>query len=122
MPTFGFWELTLIMFVALLVVGPERLPQLAAQAGRWVGQIKRLAANFKHDLSQELDTEDLQKTIAAPREEMEKLQSDLKQTGSDIEHETRSLDPLVKAMDEQIERGRFEADTPSDDDNRGQNT
>ena len=116
MPTFGFWELTLVMFVALLVVGPDRLPRLAAQAGRWIGRVKRLATSFKEDLAQELHTEDLKNTIAAPREEVEKLGRELKQTGSQVEREVRRLDPLVKAMDDQVESGRFEPGDDDDDD------
>ena len=108
MPTFGFWELVLVMFVALLVVGPERLPRLAAQAGYWAGRIRRLAMNFKADLARELDTEDLQNTIAAPSRE--------------IEREIRNLDPLVKAMDDQLESERFERDHAGDDpDKRDEN-
>ena len=103
------------MFVALVVVGPSRLPRMAAYAGHWVGRVKTLAANFKTDLTREMDTEDLHKTIAAPREEMEKLGSDLRQTGAEVEREVRNLDPLVKAMDEQIERGRFAPDDGADD-------
>ena len=123
MPTFGFWELTLVMFIALLVVGPQRLPPLAAQAGRWIGRIRRLAANFKADLSREIDAEGLKNTIAAPREQMEKLGTDLKQAGSEVEREVRNLDPLVKTMDEQIKSGRFEAgdDAGADDRSRNEN-
>lgn len=116
MPTFGFWELTLVMFVALLVVGPQRLPRLASQAGYWIGRIKRLAGNFKDDLTRELHAKELENTIAAPRKEIEKLGSDLKQTGSEVEREVRHLDPLVKTMDEQIESGRFAPDEDNDDD------
>ena len=124
MPSFGFWELTLIMFVALLVVGPSRLPQVAAHAGHWIGRIKTLATNFKTDLSREMDTEDLQKTIAAPREEIEKLGSSLQQTSTKVEREVRNLDPLIKVVDEQIEAGRFEADDANneDADKRDENT
>ena len=118
MPTFGFWELTLVMFVALLIVGPERLPRLASQIGYWIGRIKRLAMNFKDDLTQELDTDDLQKTIAAPRREIEKFGADLKQAGSKVESEVRNLDPLVKAMDDQIASGRFEAEDSDTEDDR----
>ena len=111
MPSFGFWELTLVMFVALLVVGPQRLPHVASQAGVWVGRIRRLAADFKQDLSRELDAQDLQKTIAAPKEELEKLGSGLKQAGSELQRDIRHLDPLVKKMDEQIASGRFVDDS-----------
>ena len=110
MPTFGFWELTLVMFIALLVVGPARLPRVASYAGHWIGKIKRLATNFKYDLTQEIHAEELQKSIAAPREEMEKLGATLQKTGGEVKQEMRHLDPLVKALDEQIDAGRFEAE------------
>ena len=112
MPSFGFWELTLVMFIALLVVGPQRLPGLASQAGAWVGRIRRMAAGFREDLSRELDAQELQKTIAAPKEELEKLGSNLKQTGSELQRNIRHLDPLVKTMDEEIAAGRFSDDPP----------
>ncbi len=38
----GFWELSLLALVALLVVGPERLPKLARTAGLWLGKGRRL--------------------------------------------------------------------------------
>ena len=124
MPTFGFWELTLVMFVALLIIGPQRLPRLAAQAGFWVGRIKRLATSFKNDLTQELNVEDLKNTIAAPQEKIKKLGSDLQQTSSEVEREIRNLDPLIKTMDKQIESGRFEPEDTSNNDrlNRDDNS
>ena len=114
MPSFGFWELTLVMFIALLVVGPQRLPGLASQAGIWIARIKRMAASFKQDLSRELEVQELQKTIAAPKEELEELGSDLKQTGAELQRDIRHLDPLVKAMDEEVASGRF-SNAPPDD-------
>ena len=50
----GFWELVVIAIVALLVVGPDRLPGLARDAGRWAGRIRRLADNARHELEREL--------------------------------------------------------------------
>ena len=49
----GFFELMLIAVVALLVVGPERLPRLAKTAGLWVGKAKRFVSNVKTDIEQE---------------------------------------------------------------------
>ena len=60
----GFWELMLIGVVALLVVGPERLPGLARTAGQWLGRLRRFVRNVKQDIDQELAAEELQKTLS----------------------------------------------------------
>lgn len=51
----GFWEITVIAVVALLVVGPEQLPDLLRTAGRWAGQAKRLMRDAKAELDLEVD-------------------------------------------------------------------
>lgn len=50
----GFWELVLIATIALLVVGPDRLPAFARQAGKWLGKFRRLINNLQRELKQEL--------------------------------------------------------------------
>ena len=44
----------MIGIVALLVVGPDRLPAFAQQAGKWLGKIRRLINNLQRELKQEL--------------------------------------------------------------------
>ena len=44
----------MITTVALLVVGPDKLPALAQQTGKWFGKINRLINNLKTELKQEL--------------------------------------------------------------------
>ena len=46
----GFWELVVVAIVALLVVGPDRLPGLARDAGRWTGKLKRFINNTRREL------------------------------------------------------------------------
>jgi len=50
----GFWELFMIATIALLVVGPDRLPAFAQQAGKWLGKFRRLISNLQRELKQEL--------------------------------------------------------------------
>lgn len=50
----GFWELAIIAVVALLVLGPERLPVFAREAGKWMGVIKRYIQTAKIELEREL--------------------------------------------------------------------
>jgi sec-independent protein translocase protein TatB len=53
----GFWELALIFVLALLVVGPERLPKLASQLGNWAGQARRMARILTTQLREEIDAD-----------------------------------------------------------------
>lgn len=53
----GLPELMVIAFVALLVTGPERLPDLARQAGRFLRQLRNLAVNARDELRSELGPE-----------------------------------------------------------------
>ena len=51
----GFWELILISVIAIIVVGPDKLPSFAKNMGYWTGKIRRLINNTKRELSQELN-------------------------------------------------------------------
>jgi sec-independent protein translocase protein TatB len=58
----GFQELLLIFVIALVVLGPERLPKLAAQVGRWVGKARSMARQFREQLESEVNLDDLART------------------------------------------------------------
>jgi sec-independent protein translocase protein TatB len=53
----GFSEILLIFVIALVVLGPEKLPKLAAQVGRWAGRAKSMARQFREQLESEVDLE-----------------------------------------------------------------
>jgi len=59
----GFWELTIIAVVALVVIGPERLPGVARTAGKWLGKTRRFINQVKSDLDVELRQEELKKAL-----------------------------------------------------------
>jgi sec-independent protein translocase protein TatB len=85
---FGFWEIILILMVALIVVGPERLPGLARTAGLWIGKAKRFVTDVKAEIDQELAADELKKALNKQEamsdvyeiiEETRKATSDFKQ-------------------------------------------
>jgi sec-independent protein translocase protein TatB len=68
----GFQEIVLIALLALIVLGPEKLPKLAAQLGRWTGRARSMARNLRQQLEQEVSYDDLLKQKQAAEEALRK--------------------------------------------------
>jgi len=51
----GFTEIILILGIALLVLGPEKLPKLANQVGRWAGRARSMARQLRQQLDEEVE-------------------------------------------------------------------
>ena len=78
----GFLELVLVGVVALLVVGPERLPKLARTAGLWMGRARRTLATVKAEIDSELKAEELKEILKKVEENAEKLHEERKRRQS----------------------------------------
>ena len=59
----GFWEILLILILALVVVGPERLPRAARTIGLWVGKGRRYIEGVKSEVEQEFDISEFKRVI-----------------------------------------------------------
>jgi sec-independent protein translocase protein TatB len=70
----GFSEVLLIFVIALVVLGPEKLPRAASQVGRWIGRARAMARQFKEQLEEEVNLENVRKAHkeAAAKEEASK--------------------------------------------------
>ena len=79
----GFWELAIIAVIALLVIGPERLPKAARTAGLWVGRARRMVTDVKADIDREIREGDLAELKKAG-EELKKTQSAVESAGAQI--------------------------------------
>lgn len=93
----GFWELGLIFVLALLVVGPERLPGLARKAGLWVGKARRFVANVRTDVEQEFRNEDLENMLNQQKDEIQELKNFLHSTKSETEKSFRETEQVLKS-------------------------
>jgi sec-independent protein translocase protein TatB len=70
----GFSELLVIGIVALVVIGPEKLPRLARTLGHLAGKLQRYVSDVKADINREIELEDLKKM----RDSMQQAASDFK--------------------------------------------
>lgn len=71
----GFSELMVIALVALIVIGPERLPKVARTAGHLLGRLQRYVSDVKADINREMQLDELKKLqaqVAGEAREMEK--------------------------------------------------
>jgi sec-independent protein translocase protein TatB len=62
----GFNELVLIFIIGLLVLGPQRLPKVAAEVGKWVGRARRTATELRRQLEREIELNDIQPPPSPP--------------------------------------------------------
>jgi len=106
---FGFWELAIVMVVALLVVGPDRLPALAGQVGKWVGKAKKMIASVRSDIESEIKAAELKEILEKQQNEIGELKDMLKSTKDeiekelDLEEEGEADRELIRAVENHIE-------------------
>ena len=84
----GFLEMMTIGIVALLVIGPERLPEVAAKVGRYVGKAQRFVRGVRSDISRELESGDLKKLIGDQKSQIDELRQMVQTATKDIETST----------------------------------
>lgn len=102
----GFSEILFIMVIALLVVGPERLPRIARTAGLWVGKMRGFVSSVKADIDRELATEELRKALEkqAAVPELEELLDEITgepvKAGERVAEKTGTDKPLPAPADE----------------------
>jgi sec-independent protein translocase protein TatB len=99
----GFWELSLIALVALLVIGPERLPKVARTAGLWIGRGRRMLASVKQDIDREIKADELKEILEKQKRgnPMEEIVEDIRKPLEDFKHNTEeALNPLSDSKPE----------------------
>ncbi len=73
----GFSELMMVGLVALLVIGPEKLPKVARTAGLWIGKSRNLMATFQAEIKQELQAEEMRQLLEQQKLIVDELQQEL---------------------------------------------
>ena len=101
----GFTEILIVGVVALIVLGPERLPSALRTAGMWVGRIKRTVGSVQKEISEELRVEEMRQAAKKQQEKLEEnvetlkkpfhesLRDEMLTTSSAAETTKKSVDP-----------------------------
>ena len=99
----GFTEMMLIGIVALIVIGPERLPGVARTAGKYFGRLKRFMTSVKADVEQELRADELRQILADQQRELDTLKDSINEAGREIEKEaSAAASSLQQDVEESI--------------------
>ena len=96
----GFWEIFLILILALLVVGPERLPKAARTAGYWFGKARRYVEGVKEEVASEFDVNELKRMVHNQEVQINELQSQLNETVSLDDKEPQPTEPDYEIIEE----------------------
>ena len=100
----GFTEMMLIGIVALIVIGPERLPGVARTAGKYFGRLKRFMTSVKADVEQELRADELRQILADQQRELDTIKDSMNVAGKAFENEVNAVsdagESLVQDLDD----------------------
>jgi len=93
----SFGELMLIGVIALVVIGPQRLPTVARTLGHLIGRAQRYVNDVKHDIQKEIDLEELNKVKNQMESAARSVQSSVQEVGSSL---SKPIEEAQQAMHE----------------------
>jgi sec-independent protein translocase protein TatB len=98
----GFTELIVIGVVALIVIGPERLPKVARTAGHLYGRLQRYVSSVKSDISQEIQLDEMRRAGQSFKESVESAVSGAEQQATVVDdylrNEASNVGKVMAAM------------------------
>jgi sec-independent protein translocase protein TatB len=80
----GFTEIMLISIVALVVIGPERLPGVARTAGKYFTKLRNFVMDVRADVESELKADELREILTKQEKELNSLKDAVKDVGKDL--------------------------------------
>ncbi len=114
---FGFSELLLIGAVALVVLGPERLPKAARMAGNLVGRVQRMVGSVKQELSAQMEMEELRKAKQEFESAAENIRTEIGSVGESAQSSLNEISSGLKPW-ERVPEQRTPADFGVDEHGR----
>jgi sec-independent protein translocase protein TatB len=94
----GFSELMVIAVVALIVIGPERLPRVARTMGHLFGRLQRYVNDVKADINREIELEELRKFKSNFEDAARGFESSVNSTVSSVQSEVAKTESELNAL------------------------
>jgi len=91
----GFSELIVIALVALIVIGPERLPRVARTLGALLGRAQRYVNDVKADIQREVDLDELKNLKSTFEDAAKSVEQSVNQVGQELQAEGESLNQSI---------------------------
>ena len=113
---FSFSELALIGVVALVVLGPERLPKVARTAGEWAGKAQRYVAQVKADVTREMEVAELKKLQEQARDVARSIETSVQESVSGLKSD---LNSTATALNSGLEASSSSLTSPELDSSSG---
>jgi len=104
----GFSELMLIGVVALVVLGPERLPRVARTAGHLLGRFQRYVSDVKSDINREIELAELKKIQTSVEDAARSIENTVKSEFKQAEEELRSVETEVNRAGDELRKTQAE--------------
>ena len=111
----GFQELALIGVIALIVVGPERLPKMARTVGLWMGKIRYYVSQVKNDIEREVRAQELREMLDKPAgglDDLHKVAEETKDTLNEAKAAIESVPTGLSTPNEPAAGSIFPAEPP----------
>lgn len=98
----GFLEILLIGVIALLVIGPERLPGIASKVGRMVGKARAFVATTRSDIERELQAEEMRGLLKKQEDEISELRDIMTSKTEDLRNDMQKAGEQIKSGSQEV--------------------
>ncbi len=115
----GFLEFLIIGIIALVVIGPERLPGVARTVGGWIGKARAFVDNTKRDIEREINATEMRELLDSQKKEIDELRNivddtkeSFKKQASDV---SKSFTDSAQVLQESVKADTQSSGTTSSD-------
>ena len=110
----GFSEVVVIAVVALIVIGPERLPKAARTMGLLFGRLQRYVGDVKADISREMELDELRKLQKQVQGAAQEFKSSVESAAQNVHAEVRGVEDQLNATAAEATSGEPTTNPPLD--------